>query len=116
MPIYEYICDKCNRRSSFLLLRVSEEVEPYCKACGNRGVRRVISRVSVIRSEEKRMDSLLDPSKFSGLDENDPACVERFMKRMGKEFGDELGEDFEQTMEEAMAEGIAQDSMAEGDL
>jgi putative FmdB family regulatory protein len=104
MPIYEYRCEACGRTSSFLLLRISEEVDPFCKTCGSKDVARIISRVAVLKSEEQRMESLLDPSKFSDLDENDPASVERVMKRMGRELGDELGEGFEESMEEAMAE------------
>ena len=104
MPIYEYRCEACGRVSSFLLLRISEEVDPFCKACGSREVKRIMSRVAVLKSEEQRMERLLDPSKFSDLDENDPASLERAMKRMGRELGDELGEGFEETVEEAMAE------------
>jgi len=59
------------------------------------------------------MEGLLDPSKFSDLDENDPKSVERIMRKMGKELGDELGEDFEQSMEEALHES---QSTPEGDL
>jgi putative FmdB family regulatory protein len=108
MPIYEYYCPACKKTSSFLLLRVSEEIEPYCKLCKSTHVTRVMSRVALIRSDEKRMESLLDPTALGGLDENDPRSVERLMKRMGSEFGDELGEGFEQEMEEALsAEGEA---------
>jgi putative FmdB family regulatory protein len=104
MPIYEYYCDRCKKASSFLLLRATEEIEPYCKSCNTKDVRRILSRVSILKSEESRMESLLDPSKLSGLDENDPRSVEKLMKRMGRELGDEMGEDFEQEMEEAMSE------------
>ncbi|MGD0238307.1 MAG: zinc ribbon domain-containing protein [Syntrophorhabdales bacterium] len=104
MPIYEYYCDRCKKVSSFLLLRATEEIEPRCKSCDTKDVRRILSRVSILKSEESRMESLLDPSKLSGLDENDPRSVEKLMKRMGRELGDELGEGFEQEMEEAMSE------------
>jgi putative FmdB family regulatory protein len=113
MPIYEYRCDACGRLSSFLLLRVSEEIEPFCKNCGNRDVRRVISRVAILKSEEQRMESLLDPSKFSDLDENDPASIERAVRRMGREMGDDLGEGFEESMEEALAESASADGAHE---
>jgi putative FmdB family regulatory protein len=112
MPIYEYRCESCKKLSSFLLLRATEEFEPHCKACGSKEVSKLISRVSILRSEEKRMESLLDPSKFSDLDENDPKSIERTMKRMGRELGDELGEGFGESMEEAMEEGY---STPEGD-
>lgn len=103
MPIYEYYCESCKKISSFLLMRASEEIQPYCKSCKSREVKRILSRVAVIKSEEKRMESLLDPSRFSDLDENDPRSVERMMKRMGREMGDELGEGFEEEMEEALS-------------
>lgn len=105
MPIYEYRCNKCKKVSSFLLLRISEEINPFCKHCGSRDVVKAISRVAVLKSEEQRLESMLDPSKFSDLDENDPRSVERVMRRMGKELGDELGEGLEESMEEALAEG-----------
>jgi hypothetical protein len=65
---------------------------------------RLISRVAILKSEEKRMESLLDPSKFSDIDENDPRSIEKFVRRMGKELGEELGEDFEESFEEALSE------------
>jgi putative FmdB family regulatory protein len=104
MPIYEYVCNDCRKISSFLLLRVTEDVEPFCKACGGRNVRRILSRIAVLKSEERRLEGLLDPAKFSDLDENDPASVERAMRRMGKDLGDELGEGFEESLEEALGE------------
>ena len=65
---------------------------------------RVLSRVRVIRSEESRMESLADPSKWGGLDENDPKSMAKWMKRMGKEMGENMGEDVDQMVDEAMEE------------
>jgi putative FmdB family regulatory protein len=104
MPIYEYYCEACHKKSSFLLLRISEEIDPSCKACGSKNIKKLISRISVPKSEEKRMENLLGPSKFSDLDENDPGSMERIMRKMGRELGDELGEGFEESMEEALNE------------
>ena len=93
MPIYEYYCKACNKRSSFLLLRITEVFTPCCKFCGNKDVTRILSSVSLPRSYDKRMEGLLSPSRFLDLDENDPRSIERFVKKMGKELGDELGEE-----------------------
>ncbi len=65
---------------------------------------RLLSKIARVRSEESRMESLADPSKLSGLDENDPASMARWMKRMGKELGEDMGEDFDAMMDEAMEE------------
>jgi hypothetical protein len=63
-----------------------------------------MSRFATPKSEEARMDALADDSSRGDVDENDPAAVARFMKKMGREFGDELGDDFESAVDEAMAE------------
>jgi hypothetical protein len=76
---------------------------------------RVLSRVRVIRSEESRMESLADPSKWGDLDEKDPKNMAKWMKRMGKEMGEEMGEDVDQMVDEAMEEEIVSKSDKEGE-
>ena len=104
MPIYEYRCRGCGRKSVFITLSVRSALEPRCKKCGSLNLEKLVSRVAVSRSEESRMDSLADPSKLSGLDEKDPKSVARWMKKMGKEMGEDIGEDFDQSIDEAMEE------------
>ena len=76
---------------------------------------RVLSRVRVIRSEESRMENLADPSKWGGLDENDPKSMAKWMKRMGKEMGEELDEDVDQMVDEALQEDMASKSLNESE-
>ena len=90
MPIYEYRCDDCGKISEFLLIKSGETLVPRCKRCQSKKMSRVLSRVRVVRSEESRMESLADPSKWGGLDENDPKSMAKWMKKMGKEFGEEM--------------------------
>jgi putative FmdB family regulatory protein len=106
MPIYEYECRDCHKKSSFLIMNLEKEIPALrCKKCNSPGLDRIVSRVNVVKSEEARMESLADPSKLGGLDENDPQSVARWMKRMGKEMGEEMGgEDFDQMVDEAMME------------
>lgn len=68
-----------------------------------------MSRFATVKSEDARLESLADSADLGGMDENDPASVARFMKKMGKEFGDELGDDFEGAVDEAMAESMGED-------
>src|SRR5262245_38200446 len=105
MPIYEYECDGCRRRVSLLVLRPSAAAPPTCPRCGSSALSRVMSRFATLKSEDARLDALADSSSLGDLDENNPASVARFMKKMGRELGDDLGEDFESAMDEAMAEG-----------
>ena len=104
MPIYEYKCLDCGKKSSFVTLSIKSPLVPKCENCGSEKMEKVVSRVAIFRSEESRMESLADPSKLSGLDESDPRSVARWMRRMGKEMGEEGGEDFDQVVEEAVEE------------
>ncbi len=104
MPIYEYRCRDCGKKSTFVTLSVKSALRPKCRKCGSVNLDKLVSRISVSRSEESRMESLADPSKLAGLDEKDPKSIARWMKKMGKEMGEEMGEDFDQSIEEAMEE------------
>ena len=104
MPIYEYECGGCRRRVSLLVLTPSRAADPRCPRCGSAELTRLMSRFATVKSEDARLDSLSDPSTYGDLDENDPASMARFMKRMGDEMGEDLGEDVDAAMDEAMAE------------
>ena len=72
-----------------------------------------MSRFSSPKSEEARLESMADDASLGDFDENDPATVARFMKKMGKEFGDDLGDDFESAVDEAMTESSSDEDGAE---
>lgn len=103
MPIYEYTCHDCQRRVS-LLWRSFADAEnhaPVCPRCGGVHLTRLISRVAVVRSEGSRLDDLADngaDSALSGLDENDPKSLARFMRHMADETGEDLGPEFEEVV------------------
>jgi putative FmdB family regulatory protein len=102
MPIYEFECRSCGRKTSALVLQRARVSEVRCRHCGGADLERLWSRFSAPRSEDARMDALSDPASLGGLDENDPGSVARFMKKMGGE----LGEDVSGDMEEALDEGL----------
>jgi len=106
MPIYEYQCEDCGKISEFLLIKSDETFRPQCKRCQSKKMSRVLSKVRVIRSEESRIESLSDPSKWGDLDEKDPKSMAKWAKRMGKE----LGEDVDETMDEALEEEFSSKS------
>ncbi len=100
MPIYEYFCSDCSRRVSLLWRSMAAAAEgtPVCPRCGGQQLRRLISRVAVVRSEESRLDALADTNMLGDLDENDPRSMARWMKRMSREMGEDLGDEFHEVV------------------
>lgn len=107
MPIYEYACQECHRRSSILILRPGPPDSAKCRYCGSSRLDRLLSRFASPKSEDTRLESLMDPTNFGSLDENDPASVARLMKKMGKEMGEDTSEIEEAMMADSSADGDA---------
>jgi putative FmdB family regulatory protein len=99
MPIYEYRCLACQKRSTLLILSLANQSPVMCKHCGSSNVERLMSRFAAPKSEEARLEALADPSNLGDLDENDPQSMERFMRKMGQEMGEDLGDDLADGME-----------------
>ena len=99
MPLYEYRCLDCTKRSTLLVLSLAHQAPAVCSHCKSTRVERILSRFASPKSEEARLEALADPSNLAWLDENDPKSMTRFMKTMGEEMGEDLGDDFLETME-----------------
>lgn len=90
MPTYDFICLNCKQRFDVFLTYSEYGSKPVsCIHCGSENVRRRMTRVRVAKSEESRMESLMDESALEGL-ENDPKALGRMMRKMGKEMGEEV--------------------------
>ena len=55
------------------------------------------------------MESFADDDALAGLDEQDPASMERLMKRMGDEMGEDFGDEMTQALESEGESGPAMD-------
>lgn len=114
MPIYEYRCRRCRRVNSILVRSFSAEVNPVCSHCGGTDLDRLLSRFAFHRSEEDRLESLADPDRFGGFDENDPRSVARWARRMGAELGEDLGPEFEDAIDQMEAGDMPEGFDGEG--
>jgi putative FmdB family regulatory protein len=95
MPIYEFRCDACKRANRlFFSYAEYDAATPQCKHCGSTKLRRRIGRIAVAKSEDARMDAMLDDPMLDALDEEDPRALGRFMRKMSTEMGEDLGEEF----------------------
>ena len=95
MPFYEYKCLACGKPVRlFMTFAEFDQTEPTCPHCHSVELQRRVSRVAVAKSEDARMDALMDDSALNGLDEEDPKALGRFMRKMSSEMGEDMGEEF----------------------
>lgn len=100
MPIYEYRCRTCGKRTTHLILNIANPPSLACTHCGSADLERLLSKFAAPKSEEARLESLTDPDALGDLDEGDPKSMARFMKRMGEELGEDT-EDLEEALDSA---------------
>ena len=102
MPIYEYFCFDCKKRVS-VLFRTMAEAEAgasACPECAGERLRRLMSRLRVLRSEENRFESMAeDASLLSGLEQEDPRALAQFMRTMSDETGEPLDEEMTEVVD-----------------
>ena len=114
MPIYEYRCDDCRKRSSVFVRSMSMVVKPRCEHCGSRTLSRLISRVVVARSGGGSLEDF-DESMLADVDEGDPRSMARFARRMRDEMGEEMGPEFDEAIEQMEAGEFPDEPDAGGD-
>jgi putative FmdB family regulatory protein len=100
MPTYEYKCLTCGKSVRlFLSYQEYDTAHPKCPHCHSDELKRQINRVTVAKSEDSRMDALMDDSSLAGLDEEDPRALGHFMRKMSSEMGEDLGDEFSEVVD-----------------
>ena len=113
MPIYEFRCNRCRRRTSVFTRSISSPVAAACQHCGSSDLSRLISRVAVLRSEDGAFSGL-DESSLGDMDENDPGSVARWVRRMSRQMGEPLEPDMEADLERMEAGEMPEDFGEDG--
>ena len=72
MPLYEYLCLDCTKRSTILVLSLANQTPAGCSHCASTRVERILSRFVSPKSEEARLEASLDLNNLAGLNEVDP--------------------------------------------
>ncbi len=91
MPIYEYRCLPCKRRTSIFVRSVNSPLLAKCEHCGSAKLTRLMSKFAVQRANIH----LDDPWAMDDIDENDPQAVARWAHQMKDEMGEDLGPEFD---------------------
>jgi putative FmdB family regulatory protein len=111
MPIYEYRCADCRRRTSVFVRSVSSADRPRCEHCGGARLTRLMSKFAVHRAAPGFDD---DGGGMDDLDENDPRAVARWARQMRDETGEDMGADFDE-MVERLERGESPDEIMSGE-
>lgn len=116
MPIYEYRCAACRKRSSlfYQTFSAAERAEPTCEHCGSTEVSRLVSRVALLKSEESRLEDLSSDAALGDVDENDPRSIARWARKMGEQLGEDVGDDFREMVDQLEAGEMPDDGPGGG--
>ncbi len=98
MPNYEYVCNQCQKH--FEIYQTYQEYGQQkitCPNCESSNVRRIIPAVRIARSEESRIENMVDPAQLGAIDE-DPQALGKLMRQMGSELDEDMGPEFDEVV------------------
>jgi putative FmdB family regulatory protein len=99
MPTYDFNCLDCQQPFDVTMSYSEYGSRPVnCTHCGSANVRRRMTKVRIARSEDSRMESMMDESALQGM-ENDPKALGQMMKKMGKEMGEDVPPEFDDVVD-----------------
>lgn len=102
MPLFEFVCQNCQKQFTFLAGVVADNVEPKCPACHSHDLQKLMSRFTRGRSDDARMEAVAE--KMESRDLENPGELSRFAREMGRELSAESGEDLSGEIEELIEE------------
>ena len=85
MPIYEFACPKCRRIYSFLSKRVNPERAPVCPKCGNKKLKKEVSRFAMTRGLKEAASKGAGDEGGPPMPDMDDPRVERAMMEMERD-------------------------------
>ena len=100
MPHYDYRCQTCNKSVRlFIAYADYDDAQPQCPYCDSQELKRKVTRITVAKSEESRLDAMIDDPSLAGLEDEDPRALGRFMRKMSNEMGEDMGDEFNEVVD-----------------
>ena len=119
MPVFDYRCPDCRRRSTKLFKTFAAVHDPPCPHCGSERLERLLSRVTIVRGGGATAD--VGDDDFSGMDaamegleSGDPRSLARMTRHMSEEMGEDLPEEFDPMLRRMEAGEMPDDAEFEG--
>jgi putative FmdB family regulatory protein len=106
MPIYEFICQNCHKRLSFLVRDISAPFTPKCSSCGNTNLYRAISGFAYHKPLKTVWEESGEPTMHPGEDYyKDPRNIGRWVEKKFQDMGQELPSQIQEKIQ-AAREGV----------
>jgi len=106
MPIYEFACQNCRRRSSFLIRDISVPFAPKCSICGSTDLSRVVSGFAYHKSLKTVWEESGEPTAHPGDDYyRDPRNIGRWVEKKFQDMGQEMPSQIQEEIR-AAREGV----------
>jgi putative FmdB family regulatory protein len=106
MPIYEFICQNCHKRLSFLVRDISAPFAPKCSSCGNTNLSHVISGFAYHKPLKTVWEESGEPTMHPSEDYyKDPRNIGRWVEKKFQDIGQELPSQIQEKIQ-AAREGV----------
>lgn len=113
MPIYEYQCQSCNGRFQKLVRGFHDPEGLACPRCASILLKRLMSQVAQLHTDQAKAELLGDDRILAGLDENDPRSVAKWAKQLGQSIGEDAGSDWNEMVDQMIDEELGNSSKAD---
>lgn len=111
MPIYEFLCTSCRRKSSILIRRIEASVNAQCLHCGSTHIVRTVSCFAYHKTMETIHEETGEPGKITQKDYyKDPRNIGRWTEQKFRRMGVEIPSQIQETIQKAR-EGELPESM-----
>lgn len=101
MPVYDFQCLDCRRRTSVFSRSVSESVQPSCEHCGGQRLQRLVSSFAHHRSSRTVWEQSGDPMSPGPDYYKDPRNIGRWAEKRLEQMGVEMPESARQMVDAA---------------
>ncbi len=113
MPIYEFVCQNCRRRLSFLIRYISGPIAPKCSSCGSTNLSRIISGFAYHKSMKTVWEDSGELTMNPGDDYyRDPRNIGRWAEKKFQDMGQEIPAQIREKIQ-AAREGVLPEPLKE---
>jgi hypothetical protein len=98
VPILEFVCNRCLKRSSQLVGMTADGGLEPCPWCGSTDIVQAVSRFRRGKTEDDRLDEMADRLELQG-EPDSPSAMREIAREMGKAMDEDMSDEMEEMFE-----------------